>query len=153
MNTRVQLAMAVAGGVLLALPGLDRTGTNLFFDLSYLTGLLLLVISTTKYGLTTPKTALLLLVVSNVSFWLSYALWSVRSKVVGPPPTVGIDPFAGPVSFWMLLFLAFLIYETAVFVVGLTANRQRSLAAVGLVAVAAQVLVTLRTIYAMIKGV
>jgi hypothetical protein len=51
------------------------------------------------------------------------------------------------------LFLAFLIYETAVFVVGLTANRQRGLAVVGIVAVLAQVMVTMRTIYTMIKGV
>jgi hypothetical protein len=53
----------------------------------------------------------------------------------------------------LLLFLAFLVYETVVFVVGLTTSRQRSFAAAGLVAVVPQILVTLRTIYTMIKGV
>jgi hypothetical protein len=136
----------------MALPGLF-TGSRPYFLVFMAGGSLLLVTVCAKDQFTAPRTALLLLFVSNASFWLSYALWSLRPKLGGPPPTEGIDPFAGPVSFWLLLFLAFLIYETAVFVVGLTANRQRGLAVVGIVAVLAQVMVTMRTIYTMIKGV
>jgi hypothetical protein len=147
-----RIALYVVGGVLMALPGLF-TGSRPYFLVFMAGGGLLLVTVCAKDQFTAPRTALLLLFVSNASFWVSYALWSLRPKLGVPPPTEGIDPFAGPVSFWLLLFLAFLIYETAVFVVGLTANRQRGLAVVGIVAVVAQVMVTMRTIYTMIKGV
>jgi hypothetical protein len=153
MRKSREMTLYVVGGVLMALPGLFTAESSLYFMAFMAGGCLLLVTACVKFEFTAPRTAFLLLFVSNASFWLSYALWSVRPKLVGPPPKEGIDPFAGPISLWLLLFLAFVIYETAVFVVGLTANRQRGFAAAGLVAVVAQTLVTLRTIYTMVKGV
>lgn len=153
MTQAWRVALYVVGGILLALPGVFTAGSRFFFVALMAGGSALLVTACARHEFTAPKTALLLLLVSNAAFWLSYALWSWRSKFGATPPREGIDPFAGPVSLWLVLFLAFLVYEAAVFVVGLTANRQRGLAGAGLVAVVAQVLVTMRTIYAMIKGV
>jgi hypothetical protein len=148
-----RIALYVVGGILMALPGVFTTGSRFYFMAFMGGGSLLLVTACVKYEFTAPRTALLLLLVSNASFWLSYALWFLRAKLGVAPPREGIDPFAGPLSLWLLLFLAFLVYETVVFVVGLTTNRQRGFAAAGLVALVPQILVTLRTIYTMIKGV
>ncbi len=153
MTQALRVALYIVGGVLMALPALFTTASRPYFVAFMAGGSLLLVTACVKYEFTAPSTAVLLLFVSNASFWLSYVLWFLRPKLGVPLPKEGIDPFAGPLSLWLLLFLAFLVYETVVFVVGLTTNRQRSFAAAGLVAVVLQVLVTMRTIYTMIKGV
>ncbi len=153
MTQTLRMTLFIVGGLWMALPGLFTAEWS-FYSIAFMGGgCLFLVTACVKNGFTAPRTALLLLLISNTSFWLSYALWSLRPKLVGPPSSEGIDPFAGAEAFWLVLFLIFLIYETSVFVVGVTANRQRSFATAGLVAVVAQVLVTLRTIYTSIMGV
>jgi hypothetical protein len=49
--------------------------------------------------------------------------------------------------------LTFLLYEAVVFLWGIVANRERAMAAIGLVAAIAQVLVTIRVVYRMVQGV
>ena len=153
MTQTMRTALYVIGAVLMALPGLFTTGVRFYFMALIASGYLLLVIATVKYEFTNPRTALLLLLVSNLSFWFSYGLWWLRPKLLGLAPEKGIDPFAGPLSLWLIVLLTFLVYEVAVFVTGMAANRQRVLAAIGLAAVVAQALITLRTIYVMANGV
>src|SRR5205085_2264810 len=79
-----------------------------------------------------------------VAFWLSYGLWLIRLKFVGPSPESGIDPFAGPLAIWVILLLPFLVYEAGVFLWGIVANRERTIAAIGMVAAIVQVLGPIR---------
>lgn len=153
MTQTTRITLYIIGALLMAIPGLFTTGMRFFFMAFVAAGYLLLITATVKYDFTKPKTALLLLIVSNLSFWLSYGLWLMRSRIVGQPPKEGIDPFAGPVSLWLVIFLTFVLYEAAIFLMGITVNRERSVAAVGLAAIVVQILVTMRTIYVMIQGV
>jgi len=153
MTQTMRAALYVIGAVLMALPGLFTTSVR-FYSMAFIaSGYLLFVVATVKLEFMNPGTALLLLVVSNLSFWSSYVLWLVRPKLTGLVPETGIDPFAGPLSLWLILLLTFLVYEVAVFATGVAANRQRVLSVIGLAAVVAQVLITLRTIYIQVNGV
>jgi uncharacterized membrane protein (DUF373 family) len=138
--------------MLMAVPGLFTSETRLSLVLMA-AGCLFLLIATAQKGVSKPETALLLLISSNLSFWLSYGLWLLRPKLMGPPRTEGIDPFAGPVAFWLLVLVIFAIYEAVTFLVGMTRVQQRKIASVGLAAVVLQVLVTMRTVYNMVKGI
>ena len=135
-----------------ALPGF--TADMRWASLAFLAvGIGILIVATVKNGSSRPRTALTLLIASNASFWLSYGLWLIRSKFLGPSPEAGIDPFAGSVAFWLILLLMSLLYEAVVFLRGLAINQERTTAVVGLLASAVQVLVTLRTIYGLVEGV
>ena len=153
MTQPMRAVLYVIAAVLMALPGLFTTGVR-FYSMAFIaSGYLLFVVATVKLEFTNPRTALILLLVSNLSFWTSYVLWLVRPKLTGLEPETGIDPFAGPLSLWLIALFTFLLYEAAVFVAAVAVNRQRVLSAIGLTAVAAQVLITLRTIYVQVNGV
>lgn len=141
------------GALLMALPGLFTTGRRSVYLLCMISGLLLIA-AAGKRGFAQPKTALVLLVVSNISFWLSVVLWLSRDKLFGMPTREsGVDPFVGPLLLWLAVLILFVIYESVVFATGIIVNRSRTVAVIGLAAVAVQVLLTGRSIYLMIQGV
>jgi hypothetical protein len=153
MTQTPRLALFVLGALLMCIPGLFTAGMRWAFVAFLLAGFVILVVATVKNGGSKPGTALTLLIASNVSFWLSYALWLLRLKFWGPSPKLGIETFAGPVALWLILLLAFFLYEGVVFLRGLAANHERITAAIGLVAAIAQVLITIRVVYRMVQGV
>jgi len=153
MTQTTKLVLFVLGALLMCLPGLFTAGMRWAFVASLVAGYATLIVATVKSGGSRPGTALMLLAASNVSFWFSYGLWLIRLKFAGPSPKSGIEVFAGPVAFWLILLLTFLAYESVVFLRGVVANRERTVAAMGLVAAVVQVLVTLRFVYRMVQGV
>ncbi len=78
---------------------------------------------------------------------------NIVSEALEPPPSsLKYLPQLDSVrALAVLLVLA--TYETVVFAIGVIANRNRTLAAIGLVAVVVQVLVSVRSICLMIQGV
>lgn len=153
MTQTTKLALFVLGALLMCVPGLFTAGMKWAFVAFLVVGYVTLIVATVKNGGLRPGTALTLLIASNVSFWLSYGLWLIRLKFAGPSPKSGIEAFAGPVALWLILLLTFLLYEAVVFLRGLATNQERTTAAIGLVASAGQVLVTLRTVYGLVQGV
>jgi hypothetical protein len=152
MRQTTKLAFFALGALLMSLPGF--TAPTRWASLAFLAaGYVILIVATVKNGASRPGTALMLLIASNVSFWLSFGLCLIRLKFVGPSPESGIDPFAGPVALWLYLLPTFILYEAVVFLRGLAVNQERKVAAVGLVACVVQVLLTLRTIYDLVQGV
>ncbi len=85
--------------------------------------------------------------------WSLYGGDEIRLKYAGPSPESGIEVFAGPVALWLIILLTFLAYESVVFLRGFVANRERTVAAMGLVAAVVQVFVTLRFVSRMVQGV
>ena len=61
------------------------------------------------------KTALLLIGVSNFAFGIHFLLWKLRFTAKAD---VGIDPFAGAVSFWFLFFCILTVVELVAIVRG-----------------------------------
>ncbi len=153
MSQTLKLSLYLVGTLLMALPGVLTTGMRLYSIGLFAAGFFALVGATLKSGVSEPRAALLLVLFSNASFWLSYLLWLTRPKTVGPIPTVGIDPFAGPVSLWFLVFLVFSIYELLVFVISVSTNRARGQSILGLVATVTQAVLTMQVIYGLVKGV
>jgi len=153
MTQTSKFALFLLGSLLMCVPGLFTAGMKWAFVVFIVAGGAILTVATIQNGGSKPGTALTLLIASNVSFWLSFALWLIRLKVAGPSPKSGIEAFAGPVALWLIFFLAFLLYEAVIFVRGLAANQERTTAAIGLVAAMAQVLVTMRVVYGMVQGV
>jgi hypothetical protein len=153
MRRTSNLALFALGALLMGVPGLFTAGMKWAFVALLAAGYLILVIATIRNGSLRPTTGLMLLIATNLSFWLSYGLWLFRMKYAGPSPGGGIDAFAGPVALWLILLLTFFLYEAVVFVRGLTKNQERMTAAIGLVASAVQVLATLRTAYGLVQGV
>lgn len=153
MTQFTKVVLFILGALLMAIPGLFTSGMKWAFVAFLVGGYVVLIVATMKNGGARPGTALTLLVASNLSFWLSYGLWLFRLKFMGASPLSGIEAFAGPVALWLVLLLTFLLYEAVVFVRGLAVNQERATAAVGLVASAAQVLITLRMAYVLVQGV
>jgi hypothetical protein len=153
MTQTIRLALFVLGALLMCLPGLFTAGMRWAFVAFLAVGYATLIVATVKSGGSRPGTALMLLAASNASFWLSYGLWLIRLKYAGPSPKSGIEVFAGAVALWLILLLTFLAYESVVFLRGFVANRERTVAAMGLVAAVVQVFVTLRFVYRMVQGV
>jgi hypothetical protein len=153
MTQTTKLAFFVLGALLMCVPGLFTAGMKWAFVAFLAVGYVTLIVATVKNGGLRPGTALTLLIASNVSFWLSYGLWLIRLKFAGPSPKSGIEAFAGPVALWLIVLLTFLLYEAVVFLRGIVADRDRAMAAIGLVAAIAQVLVTIRVVYRMVQGV
>ena len=153
MMQPMKLTFFVLGAILMCLPGLFTAGMKWAFVVFLAVGGAILILATVKSGGSKPGTALTLLVASNASFWLSYGLWLTRLRFAGPSPKTGIEAFAGPVALWVIILLPFLLYEGVVFLRGLVAKKERATAAIGLVASAAQILITLRIAYGLVRGV
>ena len=153
MTQTTKLALFIIGAALMCVPGLFTAEMRWAFVAFLVAGSVILIVATVKSGSSRPGIALTLLIASNASFWLSYGLWLIRLKFAGPSPKSGIEAFAGPVALWLIVLLTFLLYEAVVFLWGIVANRERAMAAIGLVAAIAQVLVTIRVVYRMVQGV
>ena len=153
MMQPMKLTFFVLGAILMCLPGLFTAGMKWAFVAFLAVGYAILIFATVNSGGSKPGTALKLLVASNASFWLSYGLWLTRLRFAGPSPKTGIEAFAGPVALWVIILLPFLLYEGVVFLRGLVAKKERATAAIGLVASAAQILITLRIAYGLVRGV
>jgi hypothetical protein len=153
MTNTTRLRLFALGALVMGAPGLFTAEMKWAFVAFLLSGYAILIVATVKSGGARVGTALLLLLAMNVAFWLSYVLWLFRLRILGPSPTTGIETFAGPLALWLFLLPPALLYEALVFFRGLVVNRDRTTAAVGLVATAAQVMFTLRTAYALVQGV
>jgi hypothetical protein len=144
----MKAALYAAGSILMASPGLFKTETRLWFFGCMGAGCVLFIIATVEHGVTKPRTALLLLIISTITTWLSFALWLIRDRLLGPlPPFSGEDPFGIELALWCLLLIPVAIYEVVVFLWGLIANRERRAAAVGLAAVVGQTVPIFGLIY------
>jgi hypothetical protein len=153
MTQTTRLALFAIGALLMCVPGLFTAGMRWAFVAFLAVGYATLIVATVKSGGSRPGTALTLLIASNVSFWFSLGLAVIRIKVVGPSLLGGVDAFAGPAALWLYLLPTIILYEAIVFLRGVVANRERTVAAIGLIAAVVQVLVTLRFVYRMVQGV
>jgi len=61
------------------------------------------------------KTALWMIGISNLAFGIHFLLWKLR---LTPQAQVGIDPFAGTLALWFLLFCILTIVEVVMIVRG-----------------------------------
>ena len=100
-----------------------------------------------------PLTALAIVVVTNLAFWMSFGLWRMRPQLIGPTAETGIDPFGLVVSVWLVVFAGCVIYECTVLIRGLGDGAQRQVSAMGLTGVVLQIPITIRVIYGMVQGV
>lgn len=153
MTQTTKHVLFVLGALLMCVPGLFTAGMRWAFAVFLGIGYVTFIVATIRNGASKPRTALTLLVASNVSFWLSFGLCLIRMKFVGPSVLGGVDAFAGPAALWVFLLPTFILYEAVVFLRGLAANKERKTAAIGLVACAVQVLITFRTAYGLVQGV
>src|SRR5205807_9143447 len=101
MTKSKKIALFALGTLLMSVPGLITEKMGWAFLVLLIVGYIILIVATVKNGGSRPVTALALLITSNVAFWLSYGLWLIRLKFVGPSPESGIDPFAGPLAIWV----------------------------------------------------
>ena len=153
MTQTTKFTLFALGALLMSAPGLFTASMKWAFVAFLAVGCVILIVATVKNGGSRPEIALTLLIASNTSFWLGYGLWLIRLKLAGPSPKSGIETFAGPVALWLIILLAFSLYEAVVFLRGLAVNQERTTAAMGLLAGVVQVLVTMRVVYRMVQGV
>lgn len=153
----INLSLFGLGALLMCLPALFTSEMGLvmrWVSIAFLfVGYGTFISAIFKNGWSKPETAMSLLLASNISFWASCGLYILRLKVIEPSPEEGIDAFAGPVAFWLILLVPFLLYEMFIFLRAIPANKSRTVAVIGLAACFVQVFVTLRMIYGFIQGV
>ena len=116
-------------------------------------GLAFMVAASWINGAFRPVTALAIVVVTNLAFWMSFGLWRMRPQLVGATAGTGIDPFSLVVSVWLIVFVGCAIYEGAVLIRGLGDGAQRQVSAMGLAGFVLQIPITIRVIYGMVQGV
>ena len=104
-------------------------------------------------GVSRPLTAIAMVFVTNLAFWMSFGLWRIRPTLIGPTTGIGIDPFGLAVSVWLFVFLGCVIYESMVLIRGLGDGAQRQVSAMGLAGVVLQIPITIRVIYGMVQGI
>ena len=153
MTIKSEWPWYLLGVVLLALPGLINVDNRFYYFGLLGLGWMTVVIALRQSGPLRPGTAIALLVVTNMAFWLSYGLWKLRPRIVGPVQTEGTDTFGIAVSVWLIAIIVCALYEGIVLVRGFSGTIQRHLSVVGLVGVVLQFPATGRLIYSMIRGV
>ena len=97
-----------------------------------------------------PKTAIGLVAVSNLIFAIHYGAW--RYGFIKRDATAGIDPFAGAVALWLLLFVVLTMVEVLLIFRGLRRREHRLIHATA----AGKWLLqfwTIRFLYVMLEGV
>ena len=106
-------AVLLSIGVLLAsIPGLFIESLRMVSTACLIMGALAIGTATVRNGISRPQSALLLLATQMQLFWLSYGPWHLRLKAAGPSPRQGIETFAGGLAEWVILLVAFSVYET-----------------------------------------
>jgi len=153
MTSRGQWFWYALGLLLLALPGSFTTKSRPYFFGILGLGWLLIVLFLKHARYAPPGTALLLLVTSNAAFWLSYLLWRLRPRMMGPLGVEGTDSFGVALSIWLAVLLICTLYEGFVFLRGVGTAQQRQVSVLGLVGLMLQVTTTLRVIYLLLQGV
>jgi len=153
MTQTAKLTLFALGAFLMCISGLFTAGMRWVIMSTLAVGFAVFLTAVVKSGSSRPLSALWLLVTSNLSFWICYGLWHLRLRFVGPSPETGVDVFAGTLSIWLILLAVFALYEIVIFSWSILSNHQRTLALIGLIAVFAQVLTTLRFAYKLVQGV
>jgi hypothetical protein len=151
--TRLSVSLFGLGLLLASIPSLFLDNFHLVATFSLLLGGVCLVVATAKIGWRGSRSAFLLLLTSNVAFWLCYALWHLRLRIAGPSPHQGIDTYAGILAEWFLLLLLLSLYEAGVFIWCAISNRQRGYALLGLAGLVLQIATSLRFAYRLVQGV
>jgi hypothetical protein len=151
--TKQSLSLFGLGIFLASIPSLLSSGFHLAATLCLLLGGISLVAAAAKDGWRSSQSLLLLLVTSNIAFWLCYALWHLKSKIAGPSPMQGIDAYAGILSVWFLLLLLLSVYEGCVFLWDAFSNPQRGYALLGFAGLLIQGATSIRLAYSLIQGV
>lgn len=146
MRTK-NLVLWIVGAACLSAPGLFTWRMGWAFLAFMVVGYAILIVATVKNGASKPGTALALLIVSNAAYWFSYGLYRTRLAFTRPVHLPSADAFERPVALWGLILVTFLAYELFIFVWSLAAKRERAIAALGLGASVAQVLLTLMNAY------
>jgi hypothetical protein len=141
------------GVFLLALPGLISVDNRFYYFGVLGLGWISIVFALRQSGPTLPGTAIVLLLVTNLAFWLSYGLWKLRPHIVGPVQAEGTDPFGIAVAVWLIAIIICALYEIIILVRGISGTTQRYLSVVGLAGVVLQFPTTLRLIYSLIRGI
>jgi hypothetical protein len=151
--TKQSMSLFGLGILLASVPSLLSSGFQLAATLCLLLGVISLVVAAAKDGWRSSQSLLLLLVTSNIAFWLCWALWHFKHKVASPSPMHGIDTYAGILSVWFLLLSLLSIYEGCVFLWNAFSNRQRGYAILGFVGLLIQGGTSVRFAYSLIQGV
>ena len=151
--TKQSMSLFGLGLLLASIPSLFLNGFHFAAALCLLLGGISLVAAVAKDGWRSSQSLLLLLVTSNIAFWLCYALWHLRSKIADPSPMQGIDTYAGILSEWFLLLLLLSVYEGGVFLWNAFSNRQRGYALLGFAGLLIQGATSIRFAYNLIQGV
>lgn len=150
MTTTTQLLFG-GGAALAGIAGASGTWGH-YSGISFvLLGVAMMVAGCWFNGFLHTETGLLLLAASNAAFWVSFLLWQIFRRSGGS--NEGIDPYAGLIALWLILLTVFVLYEALVFLKGLMNETDRRLSTIGLALLVAQILVTMRYMYWMIKGV
>ena len=147
------LALYAVGALVSALAGLLNTENRVLSFGLLGAGLACMVAASWISGAFRPLTALATVVVTNLAFWMSFALWRMRPLLIGSTAGTGLDPFSLVVSAWLVVFVGCVIYESIVLIRGLGDGAQRQISAIGLAGVVLQIPITIRLIYGMIQGV
>jgi len=111
------------------------------------------IIAVLSSGVSQLRSVFWLLVSSNLSFWMSVALWHVGRRTVFRETEAGIDAFAGIVAIWFFVSLLFLIYELTICILHLFRNRERRLALAGIVVSLLQIPTALNFMWQLTAGV
>lgn len=151
--TTLGILLYAIGALVSAMAGL-LTVENRFYSFGLLAlGLMCMAAACWLSGVWRPSTAVSLLLVTNATFWLSFAMWRIRPRLIGPTADAGLDPFSLAVSVWLIVFAACLIYEGFVLIRGVSDGTHRRVAVVGLIGAVLQVPTTMRVIFTMLQGV
>jgi hypothetical protein len=151
--TKPSILLWGLGMLLTSIPGLFPENLRMAALLCMALGALFYAMAAYKIGASSAGSALVLVAASNLAFWLAYGLWHLRMNTAGPSPKMGVESFAGVVSGWFTILLLFSLYEGAVFLWGTIANRERSVALVGIVALVIQTATSTRLAYSLLQGV
>lgn len=147
------VALYALGAMVSASAGLLTVESRLYGFGLIGVGLAFLVAASWVSGGSRPLTAIAMVLATNLAFWMSFGLWRIRPKLIGPTTGIGIDPFGLAVTVWLFVFVGCVIYESIVLIRGLGDGAQRQVSAIGLAGVVLQIPITIRMIYAMIQGV
>jgi hypothetical protein len=100
---------------------------------AFVIGTAIFFVETIRRGPRRSSSAVWLLVASNVAFWTSVILWTLR-RTVAPTPHAGIDTFAGTLALWLVVLFVFLIYEIGILLRNILCGGKKQLSAIGIVA-------------------
>jgi hypothetical protein len=150
MIGKTNTALFILGALLMCITGLSIRAMHFTFLVIHIAGFAILLIATTKSRDSGPFAALWLFVTSNLTFWSCWGLWLQRSALL-----FGSSDWRIPengVAFWIIFLPVFVIYELVILVRLIISNRQRTLSLFVLIAVLAQIPLTLKFAWDIAQG-